>query len=66
MEFAKEAGLDTAKLAEDMNSDVVARELTNVRDLAERFEITGTPFLIINEQAFPGAIPASQILEALK
>lgn len=66
MEFAKEAGLDTAKLAEDMNSDVVARELTNVRDLAQRFEITGTPFLIINEQAFPGAIPASQILNALK
>ena len=66
MGFAKEAGLDTAKLAEDMNSDVVARELTNVRDLAERFEITGTPFLIINEQAFPGAVPAQQILEALK
>lgn len=66
MEFAAEAGLDTAKLAEDMNSDVVARELTNVRDLAQRFEITGTPFLIVNEQAFPGAIPASQILEALK
>ena len=65
MKYAKEAGLDTAKLAEDMNSDVVARELTNVRDLAQRFEITGTPFLIINEQAFPGAIPASQILEAL-
>ena len=66
MKFAEEAGLDTAKLAEDMNSDVVARELTNVRELAQRFEITGTPFLIINEQAFPGAIPASQILNALK
>ena len=65
MKFAEEAGLDTAKLAEDMNSDVVARELTNVRDLAQRFEITGTPFLIINEQAFPGAIPASHILNAL-
>ena len=66
MKFAEEAGLDTKKLAEDMNSDVVARELTNVRDLAQRFEITGTPFLIVNEQAFPGAIPASQILNALK
>ena len=66
MKFAEEAGLDTAKLAEDMNSDVVARELTNVRELAQRFEITGTPFLIINEQAFPGAIPAAQILNALK
>ena len=66
MKFAEEAGLDTAKLAEDMNSDVVANELGNVRDLAQRFEITGTPFLIINEQAFPGAIPAAQILNALK
>ncbi len=66
MKFAEEAGLDTAKLAEDMNGEVVARELGNVRDLAQRFEITGTPFLIINEQAFPGAIPAAQILNALK
>ena len=66
MKFAEEAGLDTAKLAEDMNSEVVATELANVRDLAQEFEITGTPFLIINEQAFPGAIPADTILEALK
>lgn len=66
MKYAKEAGLDTAKLAEDMKSDTVARELANVRDLATRFEITGTPFLIVNEQAFPGAVPASQILNALK
>ena len=66
MEFAAEAGLDTAKLAEDMNSEVVSRELSNVSELATRFNITGTPFLIINDQAFPGAIPASQILEALK
>ena len=65
MKFAEEAGLDTAKLAEDMKSDVVARELTNVRDLANRFEVTGTPFLIIGEEAFPGAIPAAKINEAL-
>ena len=43
----------------------VAREMANVRDLAQRFEITGTPFLIINGQAFPGAIPANQIKTAL-
>lgn len=65
MKFAEEAGLDTAKLKEDMKGDVVARELTNVRDLANRFEITGTPFLIIGEEAFPGAIPAEQIKAAL-
>lgn len=65
MKMAEEAGLDTAKLKEDMNSEVVARELRNVRDLAQQFEISGTPFLIIGEQAFPGAIPYAQINDAL-
>lgn len=66
MKFAKEAGLDTAKLKEDMGSATVSKELANVRELAQRFEISGTPFLIIGEQAFPGAIPHAQIVEALK
>lgn len=65
MKMAQEAGLDTARLKQDMNGEVVAREMANVRDLAQRFEITGTPFLIIGEQAFPGAIPYSQIIKAL-
>lgn len=65
MKMAAEAGLDTEQLKSDMNSDVVARELRNVRDLAQRFEINGTPFLIIGEQAFPGAIPSEQIEAAL-
>ena len=65
MKMAKEVGLDTEKLKEDMKGDVVARELRNVRDLAQRFEISGTPFLIVGEQAFPGAVPAAQIETAL-
>ena len=65
MNFAAEVGLDTAKLAEDMKGEVVSRELANVRELAQRFEINGTPFLIIGEQAFPGAIPYDQIINAL-
>ena len=65
MKFAKEAGLDTDQLKKDMTSEVVEIELANVRDLANRFEITGTPFLIIGEEAFPGAIPADQINAAL-
>ena len=65
MKFAEEAGLDTKQLKEDMVSEVVEIELANVRDLANRFEITGTPFLIIGEEAFPGAIPADQINAAL-
>lgn len=65
MKMAKEAGLDTTQLKNDMRGEVVAREMANVRDLAQRFEINGTPFLIIEEQAFPGAIPAAQINAAL-
>ena len=66
MKLAKEAGLDTKKLAEDMKGEVVAKELKNVRELAQRFEISGTPYLIIGEKAFPGAIPYSRIIDALK
>lgn len=65
MKMASEAGLDTAQLKKDMSGEVVAREMANVRDLAQRFEISGTPFLIIGEQAFPGAIPYDQINNAL-
>jgi protein-disulfide isomerase len=66
MKLAKEAGLDTKQLAADMEGDVVKAELQNVRDLAQRFEITGTPYLIIGDQAYPGAIPYARIIEALK
>lgn len=65
MALASEVGLDTAQLERDMKGPVVARELKNVRDLAQRFEISGTPYLIIGEKAFPGAIPYEQIIEAL-
>ncbi len=66
LKLAKEAGLDTKKLAEDMKGEVVNKELRNVRDLAQRFEISGTPYLIIGNQAFPGAIPYARIVDALK
>lgn len=65
MKMAKEAGLNTDKLKSDMKNEVVSRELSNVRELAQRFEINGTPFLVIGEQAFPGAIPYGQIMNAL-
>ena len=66
MKMAKEAGLDTDKLKKDMKNEIVSRELANVRELAQRFEINGTPFLVIGDEAFPGAIPYNQIMDALK
>jgi len=66
MKLAKKAGLDTKKLAEDMKGDYVNTELRNVQGLAQRFEIRGTPYLIIGTESFPGAIPYERIVEALK
>ncbi len=65
LKMAGEVGLDVEKLKADMGGEVVARELRNVRDLARKFEIQGTPFLIIEGQAFPGALPYDAIIEAL-
>ncbi|MDL2295213.1 DsbA family protein [Lachnospiraceae bacterium OttesenSCG-928-E19] len=66
LKIAKEVGLDVTKLEADMNGPAVAREMAQVRDLADRFQIGGTPFLIIGDQAYPGAIPYDQIINALK
>lgn len=66
MAGAKSAGLDTDKLAKDMKSGTVSDELSQVATLAQQFNIQGTPFLIVGETAFPGAVPASQIKAALK
>jgi len=65
MALAKEAGLDVEQLERDMKGEVVAREMANVRELAQEFEIGGTPFLIIGDKAFPGAVPYDRIIEAL-
>lgn len=63
---AKKAGCDVPKLEADMKSDVVEQELAQVAELSQKFQISGTPFLIVGDQAFPGAISASQIQQALK
>ncbi|MDR0449296.1 MAG: thioredoxin domain-containing protein [Rickettsiales bacterium] len=66
MKLAKDAGLDAKRLEKDMKeAKEVQIELYQVRELSQKFNISGTPFLIINNQAFPGAIPYDQIRAAL-
>lgn len=64
--LAKKVGLDVAQLEKDVNGSIVSQEMAQVRDLANRFQIGGTPFLIVGDQAFPGAIPYEQIVDALR
>jgi protein-disulfide isomerase len=63
---AQKAGCDVEQLNVDMDGDIVAGELAQVAELAQQFGISGTPFLIVGDQAFPGAVPAAQIQQALK
>ena len=69
LKLAKEAGLDTKKLAEDMKGDIVRQEMRNTYELARRFEISGTPYLIITDGkkvgVHPGFIPYAKITEDL-
>ncbi len=66
MAAAKDAKCDIKRLEKDMYGDVVSDELAQVGELARQFGVNGTPFLIVGDQAFPGAIPAAQIQQALK
>ena len=64
--YAREIGLNVEQLETDAIGPVVAAELAQTRDLAQRFQIQGTPFLIIGDQTFPGAISFNQIMGALR
>ena len=56
---AATVGLDTEKLARDMNSLEVQAELDRTRALADVFGFIGTPGLVIGRTVMMGAVPAS-------
>ena len=64
--YARELGLDVERMEQDINSETVNQELANNREFAQRFSIQGTPFVIIGDQTFPGAIPFQTIMNALR
>jgi len=66
LDAARKVGLDTLQLEADMNGEAVRAEMANVRDLAGKLQIQGTPFLIIENKAFPGALSYDQIIQALR
>jgi protein-disulfide isomerase len=64
--YARAIGLDIERLEKDVTGPIVAQELMQVRELAQRFQINGALYLIIGDQVFPGAIPYHQIMNALR
>lgn len=60
-EVATSVGLDTNKLVADMNSKEVTNKMGHYINLGKSLNVEGTPYVIIGDEAFPGAIPASAL-----
>ena len=46
-ELAVKAGVDLEKMKADMNSDKVAKAMTDTSSLAEKIRVTGVPTLVV-------------------
>jgi protein-disulfide isomerase len=63
---AKDAGLDMARLDQDMNSAEVKDTLTETTQLARNLGISGTPGYVIGDTIVPGAIGAAGLKERVQ
>jgi protein-disulfide isomerase len=64
-EAAEKVGLDVAQLKKDMADTAVTDALGRSEKLAKDLGIQGTPFMIIGDQSFPGAIKEDQMKAAI-
>ena len=64
-QIAKEVGLDTEQLQEDMMDPKILNHLTRTRELGKRLMIRGTPAFIIKNTILPGALTKYQLLELI-
>ncbi len=57
MAFAKELGIDTAKLKTDMDGPECAKHVAGDQQELQKFKVSGTPAFFINGQFVGGGIP---------
>ena len=63
---AKDAGLDMARIEQDMTSDEVNQTLAESTKLAQALGIKGTPGYVVGETIVPGAIGAAALMDKVK
>lgn len=63
---AESLKLDTKKFKEDLDSKDFETEFSDVRAIAGKLEINGTPAFIIGKKLFPGAISTEDFKAAVK
>lgn len=61
--IVEKLGLDMARLKKDAASAEVKKEIEDVRTLAEKMGIRGTPYFLVGDRAVPGAL--ENLLEVL-
>lgn len=63
LKIAEKAGLDMARLKKDMAGDEVQKEIDQVRDLAQKMGIQGTPHFLVGDRPIAGS--PSDLLDQL-
>ncbi len=56
IEIAREVGLDTERLEQDMRDPAIEEAIARNLQLANALQITGTPSFVIGQQIVPGAV----------
>ena len=63
--IAKELELNPEELFEAMQSDLVAQEIDQTRELAQKLQISGTPTFILGDQFLRGFVPLEILKKAI-
>ena len=66
MRIAGEAGVDQAKLAEDIQNPQIAANIRETYGLARRLDISGTPAFIIGDTIVRGYLPYDALKEIVE
>ncbi|MCL2505633.1 MAG: DsbA family protein [Alphaproteobacteria bacterium] len=65
MEIAKTVGLDVDKLKKDMADPKIQAMLDDSMKLGRELGVEGTPFFIVNDNVFPGALQLDQFKQII-
>lgn len=65
LKYAKELGLDPAKVKEEAKNPEIDAELASNRELADKLHIQGTPSIVVGDKLIPHAAQAEEIYELL-
>lgn len=61
MTLAEQVGLDTGRLAQDMQAPAIDRQIKANYALAQELGIEGTPAFVVGEEVVPGAVDKSRL-----